>query len=138
MHVTAALLVIVISPIYTHHRSHSYLYSSKRKAVTVEGKGLVEGETFDRRQVEHVVVMRECIYAHLHVIGCLGTIFLHIIKSIVALHIISPMTAAKSLIHYASVIFLQIVHKRNVHEVEEYSLIFMIPDGTVEICLVVS
>lgn len=69
MDMTAALLIIVISPIYADNRGRAYLRSSEGKGIAVEREGVVEGKTADGRQVEHVVVMRECEYAHLHVIG---------------------------------------------------------------------
>lgn len=104
MDMTAALLIIVISPIYADNRGRAYLRSSEGKGIAVEREGVVEGKTADGRQVEHVVVMRECEYAHLHVIGRLWAIFLHIIKSIAALHIISHMPPPKSVTYFAFLI----------------------------------
>lgn len=87
--VAAALLIVVISAVDANDGRTANLYSSEGEGVSVEGEGFVEGEAFGGRQVEHVVVVGEGEYAHLHVVGCLSAVLLHIIKSIPALQIIS-------------------------------------------------
>lgn len=77
MNVTATLLVIIISSIYAHNWCPSYMLSFEGETVAIEGKTLIEGASIRCRQFQHIVVMRECKYAHFHLICCGAFILLH-------------------------------------------------------------
>jgi hypothetical protein len=96
--VAAALLIVVIGAVDAYDWCSADVHSTEGKAVAIEGERVVEGEAVGGREVEHVVVVREGEDAHLHVIGRLRAVLLHIIKSIAALHIINHHSASISIL----------------------------------------
>ena len=81
----AAFLIRIVSAVNSDNWRRANGLSLERKTIFVYWKALIEGSTVWRGQIEYVIVVSEGENAHFHLIGGLGVIPFHIIKSIGAL-----------------------------------------------------
>jgi len=77
MHMAATFLVEFISSIDTHYRSQLNLFSLIVQFISIKWERIVECSSIQCRQFQQIVIMRESIDAHLHLIGSLIAIFNH-------------------------------------------------------------
>ena len=81
----ATFLVGIVGAVNSDNWRRANGLSLERKTISVYWKALIEGSAVWRGQIEHVVIVSEGENAHLHLVGCLGVVPFHIIKSIGAL-----------------------------------------------------
>ncbi len=77
MNVAAALFVSFVGAINSDDGRYSNLFSFVVKCILIDGEGLIEAMMVYGGQLQHVVVVREGVNAHFHVIRLLIAIFLH-------------------------------------------------------------